>query len=77
MSVVKSKSEFITWCSELEKSVKSLVTTCDEIKREKRKIQGATNEAAFSKAVEDVSKAATAMIPIISNLKGLSNKMQK
>lgn len=77
MSEIKSKSEFIAWCTKLEGYAKSLVTTCEEIKREKKKIQGATNEAGFSKAVEDVLKAATTMLPIISNLKGLSSKMQK
>ncbi len=76
MTTIATKSEFIAWCTKLETELKAAQQACEETKQNKKKFSGAINETAFIKAVEDVLRDSTALLPIVSKIKGLSNNMK-
>ncbi len=76
MATIKTKAEYIAWCTKVEEELKAAQKACDETKKERQKFKGAINESAFLKSVEDVQRDTTALLPIISKIKALSNNLK-
>lgn len=76
MATIKSKTDYIAWCQKVETELKAAQQACEETKKDRKKFSGAIKEAAFIKAVEDVLRDTTALLPILSKIKGLSNNLK-